>query len=117
MKETGVINVKSPYPLKFMGETGFSLHSDIYRKREHAPMGVRAIKKQTTKQNPNGTLNLLLGLDGTVRADLVFGASICNTAEFLRFFSRSFYVNPVRPGDTIIVEMRRYIDITLNVSC
>ena len=102
------IQNKNPYQLKFMDEAGFAMYAAVHRKRGHAPVGIRGFEAQTAKQEPNTTLNLLLGLDGTVCADFVFGAS--NTAEYLRFFheaatSFSDEGNPyIKPGDTIIVD-------------
>ena len=91
-----------------MDEAGFAMSVAVNRKRGHSPIGLRAIETQISKQEPNSTLNLLLGLNGVVCADFIHGAS--NSAEFLRFFHEAATtysdnnIPYIEPGDTVVVD-------------
>ena len=91
-----------------MDEAGFALSEAVYRTRGHAPKGLRAIEAQKRMKTTNMTLNLMIGLDGTVFSSFVDGPS--NRDEFLKFIdeaatSFSDDGSPVlQPGDVLVVD-------------
>ena len=102
------IQSKDPLRLKFMDEAGFALSEAVNRTRGHAPKGMRAIEAQKRMKTTNMTLNLMIGLDGTVFSSFVDGPS--NRDEFLKFIdeaatSFSDDGSPVlQPGDVLVVD-------------
>ena len=96
---------QDPYKVKFMDEAGIELQSATTRLYGHSPVGIPAINIVKYSQQPNKTINLLAGLDGTF-CTVIDGAS--NTERYLNFFDEAINAYtasgiPVLQGGDIIV--------------
>ena len=88
---------KDPFTLLFFDEAGFKMPTAFKRTHGHALKGKRCVEISRYHQDPNITLNLLIGLDGVKYANIIDGPS--NTIEFLNFFEEA-----ANAGDSVVVE-------------
>ena len=100
---------KDPLTLLFFDEDGFKTPTAFKRIHGHAPRGKRCVEILRYHQDPNITLNLLIGIDGVKYANIIDGPS--NTVEFLNFFEEAANAGDSRTGlsafsvrDTIVLD-------------
>lgn len=94
--------------IKFFDESGFALPDVANPRYGRSPRGDRAIEIHDRKRIPNKTLNLLIGINGVMFANILDGPS--NTDTYVDFFLQAINATnnagdfALRPGDLLIVD-------------
>ncbi len=97
-----------PARVKFMDEAGVEMSSAGVRTYGHAPIGQKCIQLVKSSKEPNRTVNLMVGLDGTF-CSVIEGAS--NTDQYINFIHEAITATAaqsaeqmLKPGDVLVVD-------------
>ena len=105
---------QDPHSVKFMDESGIEISCASRRSYGHAPVGQKCIDIVKNNQQPNKTINLLVGLDG-IFCTVFDGTS--NTERYLNFFHQAIHATtstgiPVLPPEMLSL-LTMYLAITM----